>query len=92
MAMGLHRLYEFARLILHVLDELVFAELKRLGLPPSASGAQIRKRYRALASETHPTHFTDPEDKREARRRFVEVSAAFDHPRPDILVKLFGQR
>jgi hypothetical protein len=45
-----------------------------LGLPPSATQAEIKRRYRQLAKRFHPDV---AEDKSEAHARFVEIARAY---------------
>jgi DnaJ-class molecular chaperone len=54
-----------------------------LGVPRSASGADIRKAYAAKAREQHPDRFADPEQKKQAESVFTEITAAFNALRDD---------
>jgi DnaJ-class molecular chaperone len=49
-----------------------------LGVAPTASTADIRKAYAALAREKHPDRFTDPAAKAQAQQAFQEITAAFN--------------
>ncbi len=49
-----------------------------LGVPPSASVAEIRQAYARVAREKHPDRFTDPVDKQRAQSAFQDVTTAFN--------------
>jgi curved DNA-binding protein CbpA len=49
-----------------------------LGVPKTASTAEIRKAYATLAREKHPDRFTDPAQKAKAQQTFQEITAAFN--------------
>jgi curved DNA-binding protein CbpA len=49
-----------------------------LGVPPSASAAEIRKAYALLAREKHPDRFRDPAEKKRAEDAFQQITAAFN--------------
>jgi curved DNA-binding protein CbpA len=49
-----------------------------LGIAKTASTADIRKAYAALAREKHPDRFTDPAAKAQAQQKFQEITAAFN--------------
>ena len=49
-----------------------------LGVAKTATTADIRKAYAALAREKHPDRFTDPAAKAAAQQKFQEITAAFN--------------
>jgi curved DNA-binding protein CbpA len=49
-----------------------------LGIPPSATTADVRKAYAKLARERHPDRFPDPAAKKAAQQTFQEITAAFN--------------
>jgi curved DNA-binding protein CbpA len=49
-----------------------------LAVPRDASVAEIRKGYARLAKERHPDRFNDPQERLEAQRFFMEITAAFN--------------
>jgi curved DNA-binding protein CbpA len=49
-----------------------------LGVPKSATTADIRKAYARLARERHPDRFPDPAAKAAAQQGFQEITAAFN--------------
>ena len=49
-----------------------------LGIAKTASTADIRKAYAALAREKHPDRFPDPAAKAAAQQEFQEITAAFN--------------
>jgi curved DNA-binding protein CbpA len=49
-----------------------------LGVPRTASGAEIRKAYLKLAKERHPDRFPDPTEREKAQVFFKELTAAFN--------------
>ncbi len=49
-----------------------------LGIPPTASAAEVRKAYLRLAREKHPDRFLDPAQKRQAEAAFQELTGAFN--------------
>jgi curved DNA-binding protein CbpA len=49
-----------------------------LGVPRSASVAEVRKAYAALARERHPDRFSDPAEKRKAQEQLQDLTAAFN--------------
>lgn len=49
-----------------------------LGIPRTASGAEVRQAYARLARERHPDRFTDPAEKAKAHEFFRDVTTAFN--------------
>lgn len=49
-----------------------------LGVPKSASVAEIRKAYAKIARERHPDRFSDPVEKERAQEFFKDATAAFN--------------
>jgi len=49
-----------------------------LGVPPSASAAEIRQAYLRLARERHPDRFADPAEKQRAQVALQEITTAFN--------------
>jgi len=49
-----------------------------LGIPRTASSAEVRQAYARLARERHPDRFTDPVEKDRAQEFFKELTAAFN--------------
>ncbi|HUL79004.1 MAG TPA: DnaJ domain-containing protein, partial [Vicinamibacteria bacterium] len=49
-----------------------------LGVPASASSAQIKQAYLRLARERHPDRFSDPADKQRAEKALQEITEAFN--------------
>ena len=49
-----------------------------LGVPPSASVAEIRQAYARLARDRHPDRFTDPAEKQRAQSAFQDLTTAFN--------------
>jgi Flp pilus assembly protein TadD len=49
-----------------------------LGVPKTASSAEVRQAYVRLAKERHPDRFTDPAEKVRAHEFFKEVTTAFN--------------
>ena len=49
-----------------------------LGVPPSASAAEIRQAYARLARDKHPDRFSDPAEKKAAQTFFQEITTAFN--------------
>ena len=56
---------------------------KILGVAKTASVGEIRKAYLQLARDNHPDRFTDPAEKKEADRRFQQITEAFNQLRDD---------
>jgi len=54
-----------------------------LRVPKTASVAEIKKAYLALARENHPDRFKDPAERKEADRRFQELTEAYNQLRED---------
>ena len=49
-----------------------------LGIPKTATTAEVRKAYSLLARERHPDRFPDPAAKAQAQQKFQEITAAFN--------------
>lgn len=49
-----------------------------LGVPPTASAADIRKAYAKIARDRHPDRFSDPVEKERAQEFFKDATAAFN--------------
>jgi curved DNA-binding protein CbpA len=49
-----------------------------LGVPRTASSAEVRQAYLKLARERHPDRFSDPVEKERAQEFFKELTAAFN--------------
>src|SRR4029453_12264129 len=49
-----------------------------LGIPKTASSAEVRQAYARLARERHPDRFTDPADKAKAHEFFRDLTTAFN--------------
>lgn len=49
---------------------------KILGVSRNASTKEITKAYRKKAKEYHPDMFTDPDEKAEAEKKFIDIAAA----------------
>ncbi|VDL86759.1 unnamed protein product [Schistocephalus solidus] len=47
-----------------------------LGVSRGATSKDINRAYRKLAAETHPDMFPDPDEKKEAEKRFINIAAA----------------
>ena len=54
-----------------------------LGVPRTATLAQIKEAYLRLARESHPDRFKDPTEREEAARRFEEISECYNVLRDD---------
>lgn len=60
---------------------------KVLGLKSSATQQEISSRYRKLSREWHPDKHKDPESKKEAQEKFIEIQQAYE-----ILSKIKSER
>src|SRR5687768_17179138 len=49
-----------------------------LGVPKTASSAEVRQAYVRLAKERHPDRFTDPAEKARAHEFFKDLTTAFN--------------
>jgi curved DNA-binding protein CbpA len=49
-----------------------------LGIPKTATTAEVRKAYALLARERHPDRFPDPVAKATAQQKFQDITAAFN--------------
>lgn len=49
-----------------------------LGVPPTATAAEVRQAYLRLAREHHPDRFADPLRKEEAQELFKQLTSAFN--------------
>lgn len=49
-----------------------------LGIPKTASSAEVRQAYARLARERHPDRFTDPAEKAKAHEFFRDLTTAFN--------------
>lgn len=58
-----------------------------LGLNANATQQEITSRYRKLSREWHPDKHKDPESKKEAQERFIDIQQAYE-----ILSKIKSQR
>ena len=54
-----------------------------LGVAKTASVAEIKKAYLELARQNHPDRFRDPEERKEADRRFQALTEAFNQLREE---------
>jgi len=52
--------------------------MKVLGVSEEATEADIRKIYKKLAVKWHPDRHSDPEKKKEAQERFIEIQQAYE--------------
>ena len=50
---------------------------KALGIAESADAEEIKKVYRKLALQHHPDRFPNPKEKKEAEKKFKEISEAY---------------
>ncbi len=64
---------------------------KVLGIPPTASAAEVRKAYMRLARERHPDRFVDPEEKAQAHDFFRDLTTAFNTLSNDRLRREYDQ-
>lgn len=51
---------------------------KVLGVGPSSSQSEITAKWRALSREWHPDKVKDPEQRRDAQERFMEIQQAYE--------------
>lgn len=51
---------------------------KLLGLSTSATQAEITSTWRKLSKEFHPDKVKDPDKKREAQEKFMEIQQAYE--------------
>ena len=49
-----------------------------LGIPTTASAAEVRQAYVRLAKERHPDRFPDPQEKEKAQSFFQDLTTAFN--------------
>src|SRR5262249_33734461 len=49
-----------------------------LGVPKTASAAEVRSAYAKLARERHPDRFSDPAEKARAEEFFKDLTTAFN--------------
>ena len=49
-----------------------------LGIPTTASAADVRQAYVRLAKERHPDRFPDPQEKEKAQSFFQDLTTAFN--------------
>lgn len=49
-----------------------------LAIPRTATTAEIRKAYARLAKERHPDRFTDPVEREQSQRFFMDITEAFN--------------
>jgi len=49
-----------------------------LNISESASQEEIKSAYKQLARQWHPDKVKDPEKKREAEEKFMEIQEAYD--------------
>jgi DnaJ family protein C protein 22 len=73
---GWHQFYDEVMKTLDPLGER--NALSVLDLPRSASQQDITKRWRELSKLYHPDKFTDPDEKRAAQEKFMEIKEAYD--------------
>lgn len=58
-----------------------------MGLKATATQQEITSRYRKLSRDWHPDKHKDPEAKKEAQEKFIEIQQAYE-----ILSKIKSQR
>lgn len=51
---------------------------KILGLRRTATSKEIKRAYREIAGKNHPDRFSDPEEKKAAEKRFIDINDARD--------------
>ncbi len=49
-----------------------------LGLNATADADDVRAAYRALAKKCHPDHFPDPEERKAAQAKMIELNLAYE--------------
>jgi curved DNA-binding protein CbpA len=63
-----------------------------LGVPKTASQAQIKEAYLKLARENHPDRIQDPERRSRAAQMIQEINEAYNHLRDDRLRREYDER
>lgn len=56
--------------------EAVLSLINVLLIPRSAQKKEIIKAYRKLAQQWHPDNFQDPEEKKKAEKKFIDIAQA----------------
>ena len=62
-----------------------------LGVPKTASRAQIKEAYMKLARENHPDRFQDPEKRMQASETIQGINESYNHLRDEKLRREYDQ-
>ncbi len=62
-----------------------------LGVPKTASKAQIKEAYMKLARENHPDRFQDPEKRTQAAGTIQRINESYNHLRDERLRREYDQ-